>query len=82
MRQRDIRLLILIGVILAVTVWVSWPTNPGVHIHWGPINIDYDIDVHQGLDLQGGVAVLLEADVPADQEVTADAMDAARVKVD
>jgi len=82
MRQRDVRLLILIIVISAAAVWVSLPTNPGIHIHWGPIKIDRDIKVHQGLDLQGGMAVLLEADVPADQEVTSDAMDAARAIVE
>ncbi len=32
----------------------------------------------QGLDLQGGLRVLLEADVPADQALTAEQMDAAR----
>ena len=82
MRQRDVRLLILVVVIAAVGIWVTLPTNRGIHVHWGPINIDRDIEVHQGLDLQGGMAVLLEADVPEGQEVTPDSMDAARAIVE
>ncbi len=40
------------------------------------------IKVHQGLDLQGGLQVVLEADLPETQELTAGAMEAARIVVD
>jgi protein-export membrane protein SecD/preprotein translocase SecF subunit len=40
------------------------------------------IKIHQGLDLQGGLQVVLEADLPADQELTSGAMEAARIVVD
>ncbi|MBE7549933.1 MAG: protein translocase subunit SecD [Anaerolineales bacterium] len=40
------------------------------------------IAVHQGLDLQGGLQVVLEADLPADQQLQEGAMEAARVIVD
>jgi preprotein translocase subunit SecD len=78
MRQRDTRLLIGIIVVFLFTAWVVWPQNPGIHIHALGINLDRDITARQGLDLQGGMQVLLEADVPATQEVSREAMDAAR----
>jgi preprotein translocase subunit SecD len=62
-------------------IWVDLPSNPGIHIHLGPININKGVKVHQGLDLQGGIQVLLEADVPQGQEVDPGAMDAAKVIV-
>lgn len=40
------------------------------------------IKIHQGLDLQGGLQVVLEADMPPDQELQEGAMEAARVIVD
>ncbi|GIK41537.1 MAG: protein translocase subunit SecDF [Chloroflexota bacterium] len=40
------------------------------------------IAVHQGLDLQGGLQVVLEADLPAGQQLQEGAMEAARVIVD
>ncbi len=39
------------------------------------------IKIHEGLDLQGGLQVVLEADLPSDQ-LTEDAMEAARIVVD
>ena len=78
MQQRDIRLLILIVVVAAAAVWVALPSNPGIHLQIGGITISRDIRVHLGLDLQGGMQVLLEADLPEDQAVDAEAMAAAR----
>ena len=40
------------------------------------------IKVHQGLDLQGGLQVVLEADLPEGQELSEGAMEAARIIVD
>jgi len=62
-------------------IWVALPTNPGIHIHLGPINFDRDIRVHQGLDLQGGMQVLLAADLPEGQEIDPGAMEAVKVIV-
>jgi len=78
MRQRDIRLLILIIVVAALAAWVSLPNNPGIHIKLGNTRIDRDIETSLGLDLRGGMQVLLEADVPEDQTIESDAMEAAR----
>ncbi len=74
---RSQRWLIPIVIIAALAVWIDWPSNPGVHIQLGETRrVDWDVSVHQGLDLQGGLQVLLEADLPDDQDITADAMSA------
>jgi len=78
MRQRDIRLLVFIVLLTAFVAWVSWPRNPGIHFRIGEKSIDRDIKTSLGLDLQGGMQVLLEADLPADQTVEADWMAAAK----
>jgi protein-export membrane protein SecD len=82
MRQRDIRLLILIVIVAAMAVWVALPTNPGIHLKLGSIQIDRDIKVHQGLDLQGGMEVLLEADVPEGESVSSSAMESVRTIIE
>jgi protein-export membrane protein SecD len=46
-------------VITALAAWVVWPNNPGLHIE--ALGLDQEIEVRQGLDLQGGSRVLLEA---------------------
>ena len=82
MRERNTALLVGIVILAIVLIWIDLPDNPGLHIHWGFINIDKDIRVHQGLDLQGGLQVLLEADVPEGTEIDAEAIDTAKVIVE
>lgn len=84
MRQRNINRLIGIVILTAILLWIDQPNNPGLHLKIGNFQIDRDITLHQGLDLQGGLQVLLQADVPADQEEDFDArtMEAARVIVE
>ena len=72
--NRNIWLLILIIVLALVAIYIDLPNSPGIHIALGPIKFDRDFDIRQGLDLQGGVQVLLVADLPADQEIEAEAM--------
>jgi preprotein translocase subunit SecD len=69
----------LIGILLLALVagWVDLPSNPGIHIEAGSIQIDREIEVKQGLDLQGGLQVLLEADLAEGQELQSDSMDVA-----
>lgn len=81
MRDRNVSLLIGVIILALAAIWVALPTNPGIHIHLGPINFDRDIKVHQGLDLQGGMQVLLEAELPEGQELEAGAMEAVKVIV-
>ncbi len=66
-RRRDLYWLLVIILIVAGAIWV-------VRSPRFPIRL--------GLDLQGGLQVLLEADVAADVEVTAEAMDTARQIID
>ena len=80
--QRNTALLAGIILLALVLIWIDLPDNPGIHIHRGFINIDKDIRVHQGLDLQGGLQVLLEADVPEGTEIDSEAIDTAKVIVE
>jgi preprotein translocase subunit SecD len=80
--QRNLRWLVVIVILSLLSAYVDWPNNPGIHIDFAGIKIDRDLTVREGLDLQGGMQVMLEADVPADQEVTADQMEAARTIVE
>jgi protein-export membrane protein SecD len=84
MRQRNVSLLVGIILLAAVLIWIDQPNNPGLHLSIGSASIDREVRIHQGLDLQGGLQVLLEADVPPDQEAAFDTqtMQAARVIVE
>ena len=74
MRERNYMFLVGIIFLALVAGWIVMPDNPGLQL--GPFK--KDIRVHEGLDLQGGLQVVLEADVPADQAVTSDAVDSAK----
>lgn len=67
MVRRDLIWLVLIVVVIAIAVWIV--TNP-------------NYPIMRGLDLQGGLQVLLQADVPPEEDVTADQMDTARQIID
>ncbi len=82
MRATVWRMLSVIVVITAAVAWITWPANPGIHVNLGPIKINKPIELHQGLDLRGGLRVLLSADLPPGEAVSADAMTAARVIVE
>jgi len=72
MQPRDIRLLVLIAILVAFTIWVALPSNPGIRLgSW-----ERDIRIHQGLDLQGGMQVLLEASLADTESLSSDAMEA------
>ncbi len=60
MRRGTLLLLLLIILLGAGAAYVDWPNNPGLHISW--LGIDTPLTVKQGLDLQGGVRVLLVPD--------------------
>ena len=73
----NIILLILIIILAAIALYVVVPGSPGLHISAGPIEIQRDFEIRQGLDLQGGVQVLLEADLEPGQELDPGALDVA-----
>jgi len=74
MRQGNTRRLIPILILVVAAVWVVMPNNPGIHV--GRVN--RDIRIVRGLDLQGGLRVLLEADLPEETEVTTEQLQTAR----
>lgn len=74
MTQRYLFRFIAVLAIIIAAAWVVLPDNPGLHI--GPL--DRDIRVVQGLDLQGGLRVLLEADLPEDTEIGSEQLETAR----
>ncbi len=78
MRERNYVMLIGIIFVTLIAGWIVLPDNPGLRI--GPIN--KEIKVHEGLDLQGGLQVLLQADVLDCASVTSDSMDAAKAIVE
>ena len=67
METKDFIWLVIIILILAGAGWVV--QNP-------------DYPIVRGLDLQGGLQVLLEADIPSEQSVTIEQMDTARQIID
>lgn len=73
MRYRVI-ILVIVLVILAAAIWIVLPNNPGIKVGENLRTFETVL----GLDLQGGMQVLLEADVPEDQEVNAQSMQDAR----
>ncbi|MBM3129031.1 MAG: protein translocase subunit SecD [Chloroflexi bacterium] len=76
MRERNYMFLIGIIFLALVAGWIVMPDNPGLNI--GPFK--KEIKVHEGLDLQGGLQVVLEADLPPDQALTVsdEALDSAK----
>lgn len=76
--RRNQRWIILILIILAVAIWIDLPNNPGIHV----LGFERDIATSLGLDLVGGVQALLEADLPADTPIDAEAMQTARTIVE
>ena len=74
MSQRNYGLLFFIILLTAAVIWIDLPNNPGIHI----LGINRSLTTQLGLDLRGGLEVLLEADVPAGQTVTAQNMQDAR----
>ncbi len=74
MRRRNVILIVAL-VILAIAIWMILPSNPGIRIGK---SFYRSMKTVLGLDLQGGMQVLLEADVPADQQVDPQALQDAR----
>jgi preprotein translocase subunit SecD len=60
LRRRTLTLFLFILVLAACAAYIDWPSNPGLHIAW--LGIHHPLQVKQGLDLQGGVRVLLVPD--------------------
>ena len=63
MKKRNTILLIIILVLGLIALYIDL-SNRGLSFELGPITLDQDFAIKQGLDLQGGLQVLLEADLP------------------
>jgi preprotein translocase subunit SecD len=75
-----LRWLVVTIVVAVVSIWMILPDNPGIHLDFnndGEEEFSRDVEVRPGLDLQGGLRVLLAADLPADQ-ITGGDMETAR----
>ena len=73
MRKRHLNL-ILILIILIVVIWINVPSNNGIRIG----EFHRSLKTVLGLDLQGGMQVLLEADLPEDTVVDAQSLQDAK----
>ena len=80
MRERNLILLIVIIVLTALALWIDLPLDHPEWVQkllfWQPEGTR-DLELKQGLDLQGGLQVLLEADVPAGEDLPDGALEAA-----
>lgn len=74
MQRRDFNLLLLIIVLTAVSLWVD--LNPVLNV--SVLGASKEIRVHEGLDLQGGMQVLLQAKPGPGGPPSADQMTATR----
>ena len=70
-------MLIFLFLLLSVSLWIASPYSE-LNIKVFGRNIDWSVEVRQGLDLQGGLQVLLEADTTENEEISMDAMAATR----
>jgi protein-export membrane protein SecD/preprotein translocase SecF subunit len=98
MDRRNISLFIGIVLLTAALIWINmanldyfYPTEGTEATQeappwWAALLFwqgqERSIKVHQGLDLQGGLQVVLEADLPAGQEPQEGTMEAARIIID
>ncbi len=73
MNQRYLNLILII-LLIAVVVWIDLPSNPGIKIG----DFSRTLDTSLGLDLRGGMQVLLEADLPAETAISAEDLDTAK----
>jgi preprotein translocase subunit SecD len=64
--NRNYRLLILVLVVWALVIWAVLPNNPGIHIG----NFNRTMETQLGLDLRGGMRVLLQVDLPEGTAIT------------
>src|SRR5579859_8109081 len=73
MQQRYTAWLIVTLLVLALATYVVVP-GTGIHFTLGSFTVNRDFGARQGLDLRGGLQVLLQADVPAGTSVDDSAM--------
>jgi preprotein translocase subunit SecD len=60
MQRRTVLQLLFILVLTVCAAYIDWPNNPGLHIDW--LGIHHPLKAREGLDLQGGIRILLVPD--------------------
>lgn len=79
--NRHVSWLLTTALLIAMGIWISLPSNPGLSYDLnndGKPDINLPIKIVQGLDLSGGVQILLQADLPPGQTPDQTSMDEAR----
>jgi preprotein translocase subunit SecD len=66
--------IILIAIVVILSIWLILPNNPGIHVG----NLAKEIKTKLGLDLVGGVQILLEADLPETQTISGESLNTAK----
>jgi preprotein translocase subunit SecD len=66
--------IILIAIVVILSLWLILPNNPGIHVG----NLAKEIKTKLGLDLVGGVQILLEADLPETQTISGESLNTAK----
>jgi len=74
MTRRSLTIVLLL-LLIAAAIWIDLPNNPGIKLG----NFSRSLDIVLGLDLQGGLQVLLEADVPQDATVDPQSMEDTKI---
>jgi preprotein translocase subunit SecD len=73
MSQKYVNLIIIL-VLMAFVIWVDVPGNGGIHLG----SFSRDLETKFGLDLKGGMQILWEADLPANQTITTQSLNDAK----
>lgn len=74
MNRRNYIILAATILLVAIAVWIDLPGNPGIKIG----SFQRSLETQLGLDLRGGLQVLLEADLPAETPVDAQSLQDAK----
>jgi preprotein translocase subunit SecD len=74
MGRRNNIYLLAIFVLMAVVIWIVMPNNPGISVG----SFQRNLQTQLGLDLRGGLRVLLEVDLPAETQVTSEELEQAK----
>ncbi len=79
MIKRQNSRLLIIAILIALALWIDLGDTISIANPFnGEIIYQRDVSPRLGLDLRGGLQVLLEADLPEDAEITPDSMEVAR----
>jgi preprotein translocase subunit SecD len=78
LRERNLLTLLAIVLLISFCLWVDLPQTKALNLQVGPVKLYREIKFRLGLDLQGGLQVVLEADVPPGEALRPESMDAAR----